>query len=247
MPKLDLMARQITAIIPTWMRPENVPKVIASIRAQTVASYIFVWDNGAAAKPFTQHDLADCVFSSSLNWGCWARFAACAFVRTPYVWQMDDDLIFTRPDVIEKYIAISKQLGDECVIGAGGKLLAWDAPPDRHFPEAPQCYHAGVAAPVGPAVMVNTGFTLFPTALMNRIPMNPPFSDRPISDEELHNADDPWICSYLKTHVADLPLDGNEWYGIARLSECGMGVSHDPLHMHRRNLICWKYLKEKKP
>jgi len=93
--------------------------------------------------------------------------------------------------------------------------------------------------------MVNTGFTLFPTKLMNKVPMNPLFSDKPITDDELHNADDPWVCSYVDCAVAGL-VDNNEWYGIARLSECGLGVSHDIHHMDKRNRICTKYLTQKR-
>jgi len=236
MPKLDLMARPVTVIIPTFNRPENLPTVIASIRTQNVPSYIYVFDNGASgAKAFKEHRLADCVFTSSLNFGCWARFPLMAFVRTPYTWQMDDDLVLKKPDVFAKYCRISEELGHKAIIGAGGKVL--------HPGEKP--YQSSKAAPPGPAVMVNTGFTMFPTHLVNKWPANPLFCERPISDDDLHNADDPWICSYVDCHVAGL-VDGNEWYGIARLSERGLGVSHNPQHMDKRNRICQQYLTGKR-
>lgn len=236
MPRVDVCAKQVTVIVPTWRRPENIPEVIASIRKQNVPAYVFVWDNGAGGqKAFTQHGLADCVFSSTLNWGCWARFPLMAFVRTPYTWQMDDDLVFTKPDTLAKYIEISKKHGDEKIIGAGGRILH----------PGPLSYQGGKDAGPGPAVMVNTGFTLFPTKLVNRWPANPLFCERSITDEELHNADDPWICSYVDCHVAGLYDDGG-WYGIARLSERGLGVSHDPQHMDKRNLACNKWLTGKR-
>lgn len=236
MPKVDVCARPVTVIVPTWKRPENLPEVIASIRKQSVPSYIFVWDNGASTqKPYKGK--VDFLVSSSLNWGCWARFPMMAFVRTPYVWQMDDDLILTEPDVFEKYIAISKTLGDKAIVGAGGKVL--------HPGEKP--YQASKGAGPGPAVMVNTGFTLFPSRIISQIPLNPLYCSRPIVDADLHNADDPWICSYCECHVAGLlSPSGREWYGIARLSERGLGVSHNSDHMDRRNRICQQYLTGKR-
>lgn len=237
-----VLARMVTVIIPTYMRPENVSIVIASIRAQTVKTHVLVWDNGAkTSKPFTQHDLADEVISSSTNWGCWARFPACAFVRTPYIWQMDDDLRFTANDVLAKYVHLSQDVGDLYAIGAGGKVLSWDGPPDGHYPNVHQTYQNSKDSGPGPQVMVNTGFTLFPTALMNEVPMNPTvYKPRRMTDELLRNADDPWICSFMPTYVAPWG-----WEGIARLSECGMGVSHETHHMNRRNIVCEQYLREK--
>jgi hypothetical protein len=148
---------------------------------------------------------------------------------------MDDDLCFTKPDVIEKYIAESRSLGDKFVIGAGGRVLD----------PGPKSYQAGKPAPPGPAVMVNTGFTLFPMNLVHRIPMNPIHCEHPITDAELHNSDDPWVCAFLPTYVTGIPVDGREWYGIGRLDERGLGVSHESGAMDRRSQICNRVLREK--
>ena len=225
-----------TVIIPTWKRAKNFNDLLASIKMQTVATEIHVWDNGATTdNPVAADPRIDLLMRCPRNWGSWVRFPAMAFVRTPYAWQMDDDLLFSNADVLERYIAESKSFGDAWVISAGG----------RKFGAPPKAYQSGVGAQPGPATMVNTGFTLFPMGLVQRIPLNPIYCNKPISDAMLLNCDDPWVSAFLPTRVTAIPLDGNQWHGIVRGDECGLGVSHMTGAMSRRDEICEQYLRDK--
>jgi hypothetical protein len=220
----------VTCIIPTWHRTENLPRVIASLRAQTVKPQVWIWDNGAGSDdPFKQDGLADVVFRSSFNFGCFARFPLMGLVRTPYIWQMDDDLELTMPNLIERFIELSRSLKDEFMIAPMGKSLAGGK----------EAYFKSTEEFGCETVMGNTGFTLFPTALANKIPMNPIYSERPISAEDLHFADDPWVCAHIRTYSAPW---GRE--GIRDLPR-SHGICKTPGDWPTRDRICNLYLRQK--
>ncbi len=97
-------------------------KVLSSIREQTANIEIFLWNNNKEDK--TNYD-ADVIFQSSENFFCWPRWLIAGLVQTEFVFTLDDDLILTRPTVIQECIAFfeKQELPDDTILGIYGVLL----------------------------------------------------------------------------------------------------------------------------
>ena len=113
---------RVTALLLNWKRPENLPRVVDSIRRQTVPISIWLWDNAGGHDDFG----ADVVIRASENLLCWPRWLMGALTQGDYVFSLDDDLMFTDERLIEKCIGRMEQLGDEVpgtVLGRSGAVL----------------------------------------------------------------------------------------------------------------------------
>lgn len=96
---------EATALLLNWKRPDNLKRIIATLRAQTAKVEIFVWNNSpglAGAK-------ADWVIDSSRNVMCGSRWAMALFASSPYVFSLDDDLMPADDNVIADCIARMKE------------------------------------------------------------------------------------------------------------------------------------------
>lgn len=126
---------KITALLLNWKRQENIVKVIQSIKDQTVDIDIWLWNNNPEDK--TKYDV-DVQIDSSNNFKCWPRWLIGSMVDDGYIFTLDDDIMFSKNDVIENCVKtyqniITKELFP--IIGYSGVKLNenkdyWDS---KHF------------------------------------------------------------------------------------------------------------------
>lgn len=83
------MKSDVTAILLNWKRPDNLKRLIASIRSQTVQVEILLWNNSDNA---TTYDV-DLQINSSTNLMCWPRWMLASYASAEYVFVMDDDIM----------------------------------------------------------------------------------------------------------------------------------------------------------
>jgi hypothetical protein len=91
----------ITALLLNWKRPYNLIRIITGLRQQSIPVTIFVWNNNI--QDITKFD-ADMQINSGRNLMCSPRWLMGAFADTKYVFSLDDDLMITRPDLLERSI-----------------------------------------------------------------------------------------------------------------------------------------------
>jgi GT2 family glycosyltransferase len=87
-----------TAILLNYQRPENMVKVIASVRMQQPAVDIWLWNNNP--KDARVYDV-DEQFNASSNFVCWPRWLMAGLVKSKYIFTLDDDLMFTDVNIIQ--------------------------------------------------------------------------------------------------------------------------------------------------
>ena len=66
----------VTVLLLNYQREVNLPKIIESLRAQTVACEIFLWNN--AATPY-ENSQVDWIVNSGKNVRCWSRWCMAPF------------------------------------------------------------------------------------------------------------------------------------------------------------------------
>jgi hypothetical protein len=97
--------QEATAVLLSWKRPQNIPRLVSSIRSQTVPIKIVLWNN-AGDKLDVDCDLQ---INCSENMGCFPRWYAAALMGdAPYVFSLDDDMCFADDGVVEDCIKAYK-------------------------------------------------------------------------------------------------------------------------------------------
>jgi len=90
-----------TFIITNFKRSKNLPLIIESIKAQTIESEIFIWNNNPSE--FLTQDMfahkIDILINSSSNLFCRPRWDLCKFAKNDYVIILDDDICFSNNHV----------------------------------------------------------------------------------------------------------------------------------------------------
>ena len=113
---------QATAILLNYLRPENMVKVIASIRIQQPAVDIWLWNNNP--QDVRAYDV-DERFNASSNFVCWPRWLMGGLARTKYIFTLDDDLMFTDANIIRDCIKYM-EVNDANIIGYMGVKLNYN-------------------------------------------------------------------------------------------------------------------------
>jgi hypothetical protein len=96
------LSNKATAILLNFKKKESLIKTIESIRRQTVPIEIILIDNSEKNECIDVD--VDHLISSSRNLHCKSRFLAANWATTNYIFTLDDDVLLTDSDVIEKYI-----------------------------------------------------------------------------------------------------------------------------------------------
>jgi hypothetical protein len=109
-----------TALLLNWKRPENMRKVVKSIREQTVNVKIFLWNNNAEDKTDYKVDVQ---INSSQNFFCWPRWLMGSLSETEFIFTLDDDLKLARKTFIKDCIDMCGQLPNDAIIGVTGVVL----------------------------------------------------------------------------------------------------------------------------
>jgi hypothetical protein len=204
----------ITSILINWQRPALLELVIESIRAQTVPSKIWVWDNSGT---FQGH--ADFVIKSSKNINCLGRWLMSGMVNTKYTFTIDDDMVILDKQYLEKLISWSEQYPDS--------ILGYNANVAGNDPERP--YWCGTrVADDKEYDQINTGVSFWPTILINQLPLNLNIDH---SEIELKYADDIVVSHYFENKRCAPWI----YQGIKAIDEDQHGLSKQSEHMPARD------------
>ena len=95
-----------TALLLNWKRPENLKKVIKSLRMQSADIQIYLWNNNAEDKADYGVDVQ---INSSRNFFCWPRWLVGSLARTEFIFTLDDDLALVDPEFIDQCIDFCKR------------------------------------------------------------------------------------------------------------------------------------------
>lgn len=231
--------KKITCLLMNYKRPENLPRVVQSIRDQSIDSDIILWDNSNKYSGDV-----NMVIKSSINLLCQPRIIMCGFVKTKYIWTQDDDRFIRDQDLFKKLIDISEEYEDKFMICTYGKNFR-DIP--EHFKDTPYMIPRGETVP-GFVFDYNievqfgaTGFMFMPTKLINLLPNNPFINDQEqLNEEEFKYGDDMWISKFIPSRVATCIAQGTK-----AIPDGGQGLCHQENHYHIRNKLCKKYWPER--
>lgn len=124
---------EITVVLTNYLRPANMPAILAALASQSVAHQLFVWDN-SPDQSFESRQ-ADWIVRSSLNAKCGARWWLAAHANTPWVVVLDDDLLPADERVLADTLA--KLIEHHSIIGATGVIID----PRKTYAE---CQHVGL-------------------------------------------------------------------------------------------------------
>lgn len=114
--------QQLTVCILNWRRPANLPRVIASLRAQSIRPRIFVWNN--SGEPIDVD--CDWKIDSTINRQCIARWEMLAMADTPAVASLDDDLAIVDQGLLARAFDFLASAGRDTAIGPFGVTLPED-------------------------------------------------------------------------------------------------------------------------
>lgn len=226
---------KIASIIITYKRDENIPRVIEGIRSQTVPSEIWVWGN---RKHGFSVPTADVLINSTRNFYCQPRFLIAGFVKTPYIFNQDDDLAIKDKYLFAKLIETSKQYPNDFIGWNGRKFddrVNWEKA--YSFPGRGFCDDTDMDG----LDMLNVGVSFFPTRLVNQIKINP-FVDG-ITEEQMKYGDDMIISSQLKNkRITSYMRKAFEY--LNEYEERGAALSKQTQHMNVRDEMCRKYWRK---
>lgn len=230
----------ITSIIIHYKRKENIPKVIAGIRNQTVASKIIVIDQSG---DYPKGSGEDVLITSSKNFYCQPRFLLQGLVQTEYVYHQDDDLAINDELIFEKFLEVSKRYSD-FVIGWNGRRASgiknWEKA--YSYPEGGWVDSMPIEDDSS-IDMINVGVSFWRTELINQVPINP-FNE--ITEEEMKYGDDIWISHWLKKKRV-MPFKLVEHYDwLNEYQERGTALSKQPKHMDIRNRLVKRFFQKEK-
>eukprot|EP00940_MAST-03C_sp_MAST-3C-sp2_P003345 g3345.t1 len=112
----------LTVVLLNYKRPDNLRRIIRSLRRQTVAPEIFLWNNSGA--PF-RADGVTWQIDTSENKFCWPRWFMASLAKTSFVCVMDDDLVPKDDRVLEDMCAyLSESVSSpNTIIGPFGMIL----------------------------------------------------------------------------------------------------------------------------
>jgi hypothetical protein len=89
--------KSITAILLSWKRTHNLPRILQQLEASPLISEIMLWNND----PGVQLEFPGVkVINSPRNYHCLARYCLVPLAANQTIWFQDDDVVI-RPDQIE--------------------------------------------------------------------------------------------------------------------------------------------------
>ncbi len=122
---------QITVLLLNFKRPQNLPRIISSLKQQTIPVQIFLWDNSGEGY---QDERIDLIFNASDNQGCSPRWLMALYSKTPYIMTHDDDYVITKNDTIEKIVkCLKEQDNHRTIVGLEGIVIDKNKSYEEHL------------------------------------------------------------------------------------------------------------------
>jgi hypothetical protein len=109
---------KVTALLLNYKRPENLVKIITSLRKQSIPIDIYLWNNNIED---TNNYGVNLQINSFTNLMCSPRWLMAGYSDSDYVFSLDDDLLPKDNKLIENCIDFSSK--HQCCIGYQGVLL----------------------------------------------------------------------------------------------------------------------------
>lgn len=209
----------ITAVLLSWQRPSNMPKIIGALKAQSIPVEIWMVNNNG----FNDFG-ADKLFAIPWNAGEWARYVAAGRVETDYVMFQDDDFMLGDSQFLEDAIRIHAEKCPEYILGVAGRGLQ----------QQPPYYSPDIINRDGYAHILKGHFQLFKTEIVRRarIPQHPSASDIYWS---LDTGDG------LSVHYVSKDLSDR----LVTLPRYGVGYEFRPEHITEREAVCKAWIEER--
>ena len=111
----------LTAIVLNWKRPQNMPRILDSLRQSDLVTEIIVWNNNPETVFTAGNDII--VVNTSRDLGLNTRFAAALLARNDAILFLDDDMVLA-PDKIEQLYLNWKETPDVCHAAYGRRCGA---------------------------------------------------------------------------------------------------------------------------
>jgi len=221
---VEKVKNRITAIILNYNRDKNIPMIVDAIRKQSIPANVWVWDNAGLDKSEIVDVDADVYMLSTHNFGMHPRIMLSGMVQTDFIWWNDDDRMITDPELFAKLIQEMKDT-EASILGINGKdfddVKDWKKP-----------YQDSGWVEPGPAKFVNTGFSFIDSGWLLDIPFN--LSCNGYSEDDIKYGDD----MIISNHVGSCFVSEHIQPAIKEIDECGIGLSHQTMHMDIRNKLC---------
>lgn len=109
----------VTCVLLNWMRPDNIPILVKSIRDQTRPAEISLWNNG---KPLPPVDV-NLLLTASVNQGCFPRWLLAALTKTEWIVVVDDDLAFKSKEALGTLLDVAAKHPDSITGVYGVELV----------------------------------------------------------------------------------------------------------------------------
>lgn len=214
------MKPTVTAILLSWKRKPNMPRIIEALRKQTVPVEVWVINNDG-----TQGFGADRLIAMPWNAGEWARYPMAGRAETEYVMFQDDDFMLGDDGYVRDAILYHDHYCPDYIIGVAGRGLQHEPP---HY--APDIVNQS-----GYAAILKGHFQLFHRDVVRRarIPQHPSASDIYWSLDIGGGHASHYVSKELSDRLVTLPRHG-------------VGYEFRQEHYDEREAVCAAWLKENK-
>ena len=212
------MTTSITAILMSWKRKPNMPKIIEAIRGQSVPVEIWLV-NCNGLEDFG----ADKLIAMPWGPGEWARYGMLGRVKSKYCMFQDDDFMMGDKFFLEDALGIHCIRCPDNMLGVAGRGLQQTSP--HYWPD--------IVNQDGYASILKGHFQLFKSEVVRRARMSHHISSGDIYWSLDVGAGRPvhWVSKELSQRFA--PLD-----------QFGVGYELRPGHWDEREAVCVDWLKE---
>lgn len=109
----------VTVVLLNYKRPDNLRRIINAVKSQSVATAVFVWNNGERF----EDRRVDWQIDSSINLYCRPRWFMSRHADTEFVCTLDDDLVFADDRVLQDALDALRALPVRTIVGMTGVVL----------------------------------------------------------------------------------------------------------------------------
>jgi len=170
----------------------------------------------------------DLQIDASKNLMCFPRWFACNYASSPYVFTLDDDLMFSDNDVIADCIRYSKE--NRCAVGGFGVAL-------NGFDYWRSCHVMANAKTSFEVNIIKGRFLFTPKDFLKNVPLIAPDS---ISHEAPRFEDDIFISSYINKKIIPSFLANR----LIELPEGEFSLWRQRDHRESRSIAAKKYFNK---
>lgn len=206
-----------TVILLNYQRPQNMARIIESIKMQTVPTEIILIDNSDSNTKFNDVDL---LIKPSRNLGCYIRLLMAHYAKYDHIVFMDDDLCINNKNLFNEIDPTILTL----IQGAWGRNLDFSS--DKPYSGQPDKLN-------GLCNVIKGRFIWFVKTMLRRVPIGGGYHPYDPFNEDIY-----FSLSVNNVHVVQpfirVSLDELE-VGIT-------GLQSDPTHYLKRDEFCrwWK-------